>query len=75
VKEKKKRITTGTEEDDDENDIPIRLAQMIKSMSVDIGDVSNDDNNEENENNETYNVRYSFRLIEVVFITKCILIL
>lgn len=73
VKEKKKRITTGTEEtveggteedeDDDENDIPIRLAQMIKSMSVDIVDASNDDNNEENENNETYNVRYSFRLI------------
>ena len=73
VKEKKKRITTGTEEtaeggteedeDDDEDDIPIRLTQMIKSMSVDIGHVSNDDNNEENENSETYKVRFSFRLI------------
>ena len=63
VKHEKKQMTTDVEEtgsddtyEDDEDDTPIRLSQMIRSMSVDV-------NNEEKDNINSYAVRYSFWLI------------
>ena len=70
VKKEKKQLTTDVEETggddiykDDEDDTPIRLSQMIRSMLVDVNNESIDSNNEEKNNINSYAVRYSFRLI------------
>ena len=70
VKQEKKQMTTDVEETggddtykDDEDDTPIRLSQMIRSMLVDVNNESIDSNNEEKDNINLYAVRYSFQLI------------
>ena len=64
VKQKKEQDTTDVEEtgdeesfEDDEDGMPIRLSQMIKSMSVDIDHVSIGNDSQEEENINSYIVR------------------
>ena len=52
--------------EDDEDNTPIRLSQLIRIMFVDVNNESIDSNNEEKDNINSYAVRYSFRLISIV---------
>ena len=65
VKQKKEQDTTDVEEtvddksyEDDEDETPIRLSQMIKSIPVDMDHVSIGNDSQEEESIDSYVVRY-----------------